>query len=177
MQVRSLDREDPLETRMATHSSILAWRIPWTEEPGGQQSLASQRVRRDWNNSRHTQPHRAELVCAPTVSSSSVCVWSVAGQVCGWASGGHTVVLSQIKDLHWFLKAWPSQSCSLWLYLSWVSLQNPPLSFSTLFQLLLPEKSDWYTSSSAKHSYKHDNLNKSSVVLLLTFNQQIAHLH
>ena len=34
-QVRSLDREDPLEKEMATHSSILAWRIPWTEEPGG----------------------------------------------------------------------------------------------------------------------------------------------
>ena len=35
MQVRSLGREDPLEKGMATHSSILAWRIPWTEEPGG----------------------------------------------------------------------------------------------------------------------------------------------
>ena len=35
MRVPSLDREDPLEEKMATHSSILAWRIPWTEEPGG----------------------------------------------------------------------------------------------------------------------------------------------
>ena len=35
MQVRSWGREDPLEEKMATHSSILAWRIPWTEEPGG----------------------------------------------------------------------------------------------------------------------------------------------
>ena len=35
MQVRSLDWEDPLEKEMATHSSILAWKIPWTEEPGG----------------------------------------------------------------------------------------------------------------------------------------------
>ena len=43
--VQSLDREDPLEGEMATHSSILAWRIPWTEEPGGLQSMASQRVR------------------------------------------------------------------------------------------------------------------------------------
>ena len=39
-----LGREDPLEKGMATHSSILAWRIPWTEEPGGLQSLLSQRV-------------------------------------------------------------------------------------------------------------------------------------
>ena len=42
--VRSLSREDPLEKEMATHSSILAWRIPWTEERGGLQSLGSQRV-------------------------------------------------------------------------------------------------------------------------------------
>ena len=40
--VRFLGWEDPLEKEMATHSSILAWRIPWTEEPGGLQSIASQ---------------------------------------------------------------------------------------------------------------------------------------
>ena len=45
--VRSLGREDPLEKEMATHSSILAWRIPWTEEPGGLQSMESQRVGHD----------------------------------------------------------------------------------------------------------------------------------
>ena len=43
-RVRSLGREDPLEKEMATHSSILAWRIPWTEEPGGLQSMESRRV-------------------------------------------------------------------------------------------------------------------------------------
>ena len=42
--------EDPLEEDMATHSSILAWRIPWTEEPGGLQSTGSQRVRHDLSN-------------------------------------------------------------------------------------------------------------------------------
>jgi len=41
---QSLGQEDPLEEGMATHSSILAWRIPWTEESGGLQSLGSQRV-------------------------------------------------------------------------------------------------------------------------------------
>jgi len=40
-QIQSLDLEDPLEKGMATHSSILAWRIPWTKEPGGLQSLES----------------------------------------------------------------------------------------------------------------------------------------
>ena len=45
--VRSLGREDPLEKYMATHSSILTWRILWTDESGGLQSMGSQRVRHD----------------------------------------------------------------------------------------------------------------------------------
>ena len=44
MPVQSLSREDPLEEEMATHSSILAWKIPWTEEPGRLQSIGLQRV-------------------------------------------------------------------------------------------------------------------------------------
>ena len=47
MRVASLGQEDPLEEEMATHSSILAWEIPWTEEPGGLQSMRSQRVEHD----------------------------------------------------------------------------------------------------------------------------------
>ena len=46
--VRSLGREHPLEKEMATHSSILAQNIPWTEEPGGLQSMGSQRVKHNW---------------------------------------------------------------------------------------------------------------------------------
>ena len=53
MQVQSLGGKDPLEEGMATHSSILAWRIPWTEEPGGPQSMGSQRVEHD----------RSDLAC------------------------------------------------------------------------------------------------------------------
>jgi len=45
--VPSLGRKDPLEEEMATHSSILAWRIPWTKEPSGLQSMGSQRLRYD----------------------------------------------------------------------------------------------------------------------------------
>ena len=47
MQVQSLGREDPLEKGMATHPSILAWKSPWTEEPGGLQSIGLQRVKRN----------------------------------------------------------------------------------------------------------------------------------
>ena len=46
-RVRSLGQEDPLEKEMATHSSILAWKIPWMEEPGGLQSMELQRVPND----------------------------------------------------------------------------------------------------------------------------------
>jgi len=46
-QVQSLGQEDPLEKEMATHSSILAWKIPWREEPGRLQSMGSQRVGHD----------------------------------------------------------------------------------------------------------------------------------
>ena len=46
-QVRSLGQEDPLEEEMATHSSVLAWEIPWTEETGELQSMGLQRVRHD----------------------------------------------------------------------------------------------------------------------------------
>ena len=46
-RVRSLGWEDPLEKEMATCSSVLAWRIPWTEKPGGLQPMGSQRVRQD----------------------------------------------------------------------------------------------------------------------------------
>ena len=48
--VPSLGQEDPLEKKMATHSSILAWEIPWTEKPGGLESTGSQRVGHDWAN-------------------------------------------------------------------------------------------------------------------------------
>jgi len=51
MQTGSLDQEGPLEKEIATHSSILAWEIPWTEEPGRVQSLGSQSVR---DNGAHT---------------------------------------------------------------------------------------------------------------------------
>ena len=51
-ETQSLGWEDPLEKGMATHSSIPAWRIPWTEEPGGPQSMGLHRVIHDWANER-----------------------------------------------------------------------------------------------------------------------------
>ena len=66
IQVRSLGQEDPLEKAMATHSSILAWRTPGTEEPGGLQSVGSHRVRQGRRTNTHFSLHPVSL--AATVS-------------------------------------------------------------------------------------------------------------
>ena len=63
--VRSLGWEDPLEEEMATHSSILAWRIPWTEEPGGLQSMGSQS---DTTQRPSTSTHRSKKFCLQNVN-------------------------------------------------------------------------------------------------------------
>ena len=54
-RVQSLGWEDPLEKEIATHSSNLAWRIPWTEEPGWRQSMGWQRVGHDWATNTHSK--------------------------------------------------------------------------------------------------------------------------
>ena len=64
--VRSLGQEDPLEKEMATHTSILAWRIPWMEESGGLHSVGSQRVRHDWVTSLHFT-YMEVIVCLNTL--------------------------------------------------------------------------------------------------------------
>ena len=61
--VQSLGGEDPLEGEMATHSSIHAWEIPWTEEPGGLQSMGSQRVRHSWSDSACTHGNNKQILC------------------------------------------------------------------------------------------------------------------
>ena len=61
-QVQSLGREDPLEKEMATHSSTLAWKAPWTEERGRPQSMGSQRVGHDWATSLMPLTHSVNTV-------------------------------------------------------------------------------------------------------------------
>ena len=70
MRVQSLGQEDPREEGMATHSSILAWRIPRTEEPSGLQPIASQRVRHDWSDLAHT--HTSHFQCKEGESSTNI---------------------------------------------------------------------------------------------------------
>ena len=68
-RVQSLGEEDPLENEMAPHSSTLAWKIPWTEEPGRLQPMGSQRVGHDWATSLMCQtPIRSFKTCIEVVS-------------------------------------------------------------------------------------------------------------
>ena len=69
VQVWSLGQENPLEEGMATHSSIFAWRIPWTEEPGGLQSMESPRVRHDLVTEHSTHTSLADSGSQPLLHS------------------------------------------------------------------------------------------------------------
>ena len=63
MQIPSLGREDPLEKEMAAHSSILAWRIPWTGEPGWLPFMGSQRVGHGWSDGARTNIYHHLAMC------------------------------------------------------------------------------------------------------------------
>ena len=74
--VRSLGQEDPLEKEMATHSSTLAWKIPWTEEPGRLQSMGSQRVRLELSCFFDDPVDVGNLISGSSVfSKSSLNIW------------------------------------------------------------------------------------------------------
>ena len=79
-QVQSLGGEDPLEKGMATHSSILAWRIPRTEEPGGLQSIGSQRVRHDWET--HTHKDKIHTKFQSLIQNKNVKLWCRSSPFC-----------------------------------------------------------------------------------------------
>ena len=137
MQVWSLDGEDPLKKEMATHSSILSWRIPWTEEPSGLQTTGSQRVRRlkplsmqawniriRWKNSNLFREYMYIFIfiyfwlCWVFIA---LCGLSLVG-----ASRGYSLLWCVGCPLWWLLWQWsPASTCSmgahqLWHAGSWV---------------------------------------------------------
>ena len=86
-----LGQEDPLKEGMATHSSVLAWRIPRTEEPGGLQSMGSHRVRHDWSSLAHVHhslffisPVEWPLVCLQILTFVNTAVINICRQIFVW---------------------------------------------------------------------------------------------
>ena len=110
-QVRSLGGKDTLEEGLATHSSIRAWRIPGTEEPGGLQSLGSQRVRHNKSN----------LVWTESSSCYSTTCWK--GFLC-WFSLATLPLLSK-------------KFLIIWIYLYFWRLYSGPLSYLSIFLSIL----------------------------------------
>ena len=82
----SLGQEDPLEKGKATHSSILAWRIPWTEESGALQSMGSQRIRHSWSDRACTHTQFLLLNSISAVAVSVTCFLKLIIQFCFWLS-------------------------------------------------------------------------------------------
>ena len=130
-QVRSLGREDLLEKEMATHSSILAGKIPWTEDPGRLQSMGSQRVGHDWATSLHfhkntklslfplpfkftfSAVHARSVAASLPVSSPSFkestlkCIWKPTGEHTQVHMKAYRLKLSSQCDLQGLLGAAP----------------------------------------------------------------------
>ena len=92
MWVRSLSWEDPLEEGMATHSANLAWRIPGREEPGGLQSIESQRIRHSWND-------LAYLIPWGLCDSAWKLPWAICGNT-GNSSDGRQSFAGQSRNLN-----------------------------------------------------------------------------
>ena len=115
MRVQSLGQEDPLEKGMATHPGILTWRIPWTEEPGGLQSIGSQRVGHNWSNLACCHaPGFGDDCSKDSYSSPMKMKWneshSVVSNTCdpvdcsSWSSSVHGIL--QARILEWVLCPW-----------------------------------------------------------------------
>ena len=100
MWVWSLSQEDSLEEEMATHSSILAWRIPWTEEPGGLQSVGLKRVGHDWAQ----QQQSSARAGAPNPAASSKVEPRTWGSSCICNRGSHMRCLPGISSKDYFLR-------------------------------------------------------------------------
>ena len=109
--------EDPLEKEMATHSSILAWKISWTEEPGGLQSMGSQRVGHDWATNTHgpgdSRPSLPEHLCIHPLTWISKSFHRMANSPPLWPSSYHgargslvSLMAAAPTTSHPVLKAW-----------------------------------------------------------------------
>ena len=135
--VQSLGQEDPLEEEISAHSSILAWKIPWTEEPSGLQTMGLQTVRHDWGTEcarTHTHTHTHTHIHTRTHSHTHTHTHTSASKGLGGAGASGSSTLEgefhfqgqrtlgndyvQILDWHmlsWIYTCWNFFSCALWI--------------------------------------------------------------
>ena len=152
-QVRSLRQEDPLEQGMATHSSILAWKISWTEEPGRLQSKGSQRVRHNWPTNTYTHtPHTLQSkVQRGTVII--VLLWNVLYFCTLLLYDFHPVSKTSVKEENHF--GW--LSC-LFLFSTHVQIFQVHLQQGVWNQQHFAEAlgiTDWITEHTHPHTYMY----------------------
>ena len=99
----SIPSEDPLEKGMATHSSILVWRIPWIEKPGELQSMGSQRVRHDWATNAHTMTHKKEKnICNPVAIRLQPLPIVNSEKLRRWKNAGYWPQKAEMPAKEWF---------------------------------------------------------------------------
>ena len=131
--VRSLLWEDPLEKRMATHSSILAWKTPWIEKPGGRWSLGWQRVGHDWSDLAHIHMYINVIIVVYFFHELAFLLQFLLNKcscvcVCMWVSRiihPHIVTLSSVNVANfYFTSTVPSFAYSLFLLFSYVALSS-----------------------------------------------------
>ena len=149
VQVRSLGEEDSLEEGMATNSSILAWRIPWTEEPGGLQSIGLQRVGHNWRDLPLTvysiviivnntalyilQIARRLILNVLITKKEMIIMWCERG-INQCYGGTHNILMYQINTL--YILIIPTIVCQLYLiFKKWPMTFLP--SLSPFFLMLL----------------------------------------
>ena len=128
MRVWSLGQQDPLEEGTATHSSILAWRIPWTEEPGRLQSMGSQRVRHEWSNwaCTHSEVQDAHTLSFSN-SSSRKYIYRVIGYkksihcsiLCNRKKSSYSKMSTRMKCIRKLFKKWNIIYQLKWVYTAW----------------------------------------------------------
>ena len=111
-------QEDPLEEGMATHFSIFAWRIPWTEEPGGPWSIGSQRVRHDWSNLARACAHM-EIFQTHEIAKELMLLNYDVGEDSWESLGLQGYQISQswrksVLNIHWKDWCWSSNTLTTW---------------------------------------------------------------
>ena len=142
MQVPSLDRKDPLEEGMATHSSILTWRIPWTEEPGRLQSMGPHRVWLDWVT--NTFSFNRTKACFTIWFAQNVC-WPV-----------RMVTISRRKSWHRLLGSHCHWADSGWGMLSQCFQQGQEGWGRPLWGLQTPQHLLLWRASSPRHHHRDE---------------------